>query len=93
MTYCLTKRCSRARVRCLSYLLPTSRPLPHPRTLVASFAIPVLYTLIQTCKLNGINPEVYLADLIGCVGEHPVHRIDELLPWNWHLRPDARLAA
>lgn len=53
----------------------------------------VLYTLIQTCKLNGINPEVHLADLIGRVGEHPVHRIDELLPWNWRLRPDTQLAA
>ena len=53
----------------------------------------VFYTLIQTCKLNGINPEAYLADLIGRVGDHPAHRIDELLPWNWHSRSDARLAA
>ncbi|CDX20892.1 conserved hypothetical protein [Mesorhizobium plurifarium] len=38
----------------------------------------VFYTLIQACKLNGINPEAYLADLIGRVGDHPVNRIDEL---------------
>ncbi|TIL63629.1 MAG: IS66 family transposase, partial [Mesorhizobium sp.] len=41
----------------------------------------VFYTLIQTCKLNGINPEAYLADLIGRVSDHPANRIDELLPW------------
>ncbi len=35
------------------------------------------------CKLNGVNPEAYLADLIGRVGDHPASRIDELLPWNW----------
>ncbi|RWP93663.1 IS66 family transposase [Mesorhizobium sp.] len=53
----------------------------------------VFYTLIQTCKLNGINPEAYLADLIGRVSDHPANRIDELLPWNWRPRSDTRLAA
>ncbi|MEQ1951765.1 transposase [Mesorhizobium sp. CN2-181] len=53
----------------------------------------VVYTLIQTCKLNGINPEAYLADLIGRVSDHPANRIDELLPWNWRTRSDTRLAA
>ncbi|MFK4532123.1 hypothetical protein ABIA00_000306 [Bradyrhizobium ottawaense] len=53
----------------------------------------VFYTLIQTCKLNGINPEAYLADLIGRVSDHAANRIDELLPWNWRDPSDARLAA
>ncbi|RUW61509.1 transposase, partial [Mesorhizobium sp. M4B.F.Ca.ET.049.02.1.2] len=52
----------------------------------------VFYTLIQTCKLNGINPEAYLADLIGRVRDHPANRIDELLLWNWHARSGTRLA-
>ena len=43
----------------------------------------VLFTLIQSCKLNGVNPETYLADLIGRIGEHPAKRLDDLLPWNW----------
>ena len=43
----------------------------------------VFYTLIQTCKLNAINPEAYLADVIGRIAEHPAKRIDELLPWSW----------
>jgi transposase len=47
----------------------------------------VLYTLIQTCKLNDVNPQAYLADLVGRIGTHPNSRIDELLPWNW--RPAA----
>jgi transposase len=43
----------------------------------------IFFTLIQTCKLNGVNPEAYLSDLISRVGDHPASRIDELLPWNW----------
>jgi len=43
----------------------------------------VFFTLIQSCKLNGVNPEAYLADLVGRVSEHPASRLDELLPWNW----------
>lgn len=44
---------------------------------------PVFYTIIQTCRLNDINPEAYLADIISRIGDHPASRIDELLPWNW----------
>jgi hypothetical protein len=43
----------------------------------------VFFTLIQSCKLNGVNPEAYLADLVGRIADHPVSRLDELLPWNW----------
>lgn len=43
----------------------------------------VFYTIIQTCRLNGINPEAYLTDVIGRIADHPANRIDELLPWNW----------
>ncbi len=48
----------------------------------------VLYTLIQTCKLNDVNPQAYLADLVGRVGTHPNRRIDDLLPWNWRPQTD-----
>ncbi len=50
-----------------------------------------LYTLIQTCKLNDVNPQAYIADLLGRIGTHPNSRIDELLPWNW--RPSEAMAA
>jgi transposase len=46
----------------------------------------IVFTLIQSCKLNGVNPEAYLADLIGRVGDHPASRLDQLLPWNWTAR-------
>lgn len=53
----------------------------------------VFYTLIQTCKVNGISPEASLADLIGRVRDHPANRIDELLLWDWRARSGTRLAA
>lgn len=43
-----------------------------------------IYTVVQTCKLNGVNPEEYLTDYLRKVAEgFPASRIDELLPWNW----------
>jgi len=41
-----------------------------------------IYTLVQTVKLNGLNPEAYLCDTLARIAEgHPINRIDELLPW------------
>jgi hypothetical protein len=51
------------------------------------------YTLIETAKLNGLDPEAYLRDILGRIADHPINRIAELLPWNVAGSSSARLAA
>ena len=42
-----------------------------------------MYSLIVTAKMNGIDPQAWLADVLARIAGHPAHRLDELLPWNW----------
>jgi transposase len=44
-----------------------------------------IYTLIATAKLNDINPQAWLADVLARIADHPASRLQELLPWNWKL--------
>jgi len=43
----------------------------------------ILFSLIATCQLHGVNPREYLRDVLLRVQTHPASRIDELLPQNW----------
>jgi transposase len=43
----------------------------------------IVYTLIQTAKLNDVDPQVWLADVLRRINDQPVSKLDELLPWNW----------
>ena len=49
-------------------------------------AAAIAYTLIETAKLNGLDPQAWLAEVLHRIPEHPSNRIDELLPWN--CKPD-----
>src|SRR5215469_5973434 len=52
-----------------------------------------IYSLIESAKLNGLNPQYYLADVLARIADHPARRIAELLPWNWQPLDATRAAA
>jgi transposase len=52
-----------------------------------------IYSLIATAKLNDIDPQAWLADVLARLPDHPAKRIHELLPWNWHRHSVAAEAA
>ena len=51
-----------------------------------------IYTLIATAKLNNVDPQAWLADVLARINDHNIHKLDQLLPWNWNTAP-ATLAA
>ena len=51
-----------------------------------------IYTLIGTAKLNGVDPQAWLADVLRRIADHLAARLHELLPWNWK-KPDPQAAA
>jgi hypothetical protein len=48
-----------------------------------------VYSLVQTCKLNDVDPQAWLADVLARLPDYPANKIADLLPWNWQA---ARLA-
>jgi transposase len=45
-------------------------------------SVAVIYTLIETAKLNSFDPQAWLTDTLSHIADHKINRIDELLPWN-----------
>jgi transposase len=68
----------------LSWLSVSSRHVGYlgSPSVESSKRAAALYSLIGTAKLNGIDPEAYLRNLLSRIAEHPINRITELLPWN-----------
>jgi transposase len=53
-----------------------------------------MYSIVVTAKMNDVDPQAWLADVLTRIAEHPVQKLDELLPWNWRpLNAQARQAA
>jgi transposase len=50
-----------------------------------------MYSLIISAKMNDVDPQAWLADVLARIATHPAHRLGELLPWNW--KPPASIAA
>ena len=48
-----------------------------------------MYSLIVTAKMNDVDPQAWLADVLARIGEHPAQRLDGLLPWNWRHSAEA----
>jgi transposase len=51
-----------------------------------------MFTLIETAKLNDIDPQAWLADVLRRINDHPAARLAELLPWNWKVGRQAAAA-
>jgi transposase len=51
----------------------------------------MMYSLIVTAKMNDVDPQAWLADVLARIADHPVQKLDELLPWSWqpHERREA----
>ncbi|MBP2292993.1 hypothetical protein J2851_002775 [Azospirillum rugosum] len=54
-----------------------------PRCHAPSSRVHILYGLITTAKLNGVDPQAWLADVLARIADLPQSRLPELLPWNW----------
>jgi transposase len=87
---CLTNNAAERALRCIA----VGR---HNWTFAGSDAggrrAAAIYTLIETAKLNDVDPQAWLADVLARLQDHPAKRIAELLPWNWKLQPQLRAAA
>lgn len=48
----------------------------------------LIYSLLGTAKLNGVSPQAHLTEVLNRIADHPIHRVDKLLPWKLRLATD-----
>ena len=46
-------------------------------------AAAIAYTLVETAKLNGVDPQAWLTDVLGRIADPPIPTLDELMPWSY----------
>ena len=51
-----------------------------------------IYTLIETCKMNDVDPQAWLADVLARLPDHPASKVAELLPWTWKATQQSKTA-
>jgi transposase len=51
-----------------------------------------VYTLIETCKMNDVDPQAWLADVLARLPDHPANKVADLLPWNWKVNQRSKAA-
>ena len=49
--------------------------------------------MIATAKLNDVDPQAWLADVLARIADHPIRRLDELVPWHWAVAQERRKLA
>ena len=52
-----------------------------------------MYSLVETAKLNGLNPQLFITDVLARIADHPARHVADLLPWNWQPLVADRAAA
>ena len=57
----------------------------HLRSPRIAYRAAAVYTLIQTAKLNDVDPQAWLADVLARINDHNIQTLDQLLPWNWKV--------
>jgi transposase len=53
----------------------------------------IMYSLIVTAKMNNVDPQAWLAHILGRIADHPAHKLEELLPWNWNKGESTTVSA
>ena len=75
-----------ARRRNTRPLLWLDLPAPYTGSEGGGKAAAIAYTLIETAKLNGVDPQAWLTNVLARIAEHKMTRIDELMPWSYAAR-------